>query len=86
MKREKHPAMFLVWLFLLGFLLLFVGFIFLALAILSLNGQAGFGGIIIVGPIPIIVGYGEDAPWLVLLAIVLTVVCLVTFTIFWKRK
>jgi uncharacterized membrane protein len=56
------------------------------MAILPSGGQTSFGGIIIIGPIPIIVGYGQEAPWLVLLALILTVTCLVIFATIWRKR
>lgn len=66
-----------------GFLMVFAGVILLILAGLTSNGQPDFGGIIIIGPIPILIGYGQNAPWLIVFAAVLTLVCLLFFVLAW---
>jgi len=66
-------------LFLFGFILTFVGIFLVLLAGMLSNGSVDFGGIIIIGPIPIIFGAGEHAWLIILVAAVLTIVCLVLF-------
>lgn len=66
-------------LFLVGFSLIFAGVILLVVSSFISDNTASTGGIIIVGPIPIIIGSGRHGPFLILLAVVLTVFCLVLF-------
>jgi len=84
--EEKLPVSLFVRLIVLGLILLFAGFAALAISFLTPNGQTGFGGIIIIGPIPIIIGYGREAPWLVLFSVILTIVCITAFVLLWKRE
>jgi uncharacterized membrane protein len=69
-------------LLLMGFLIVLIGFTLLIVAaVLSGEGSVSFGGFILIGPIPIIFGAGPEAPWLVLFAIMLTVLGVVMFLI-----
>jgi uncharacterized membrane protein len=59
---------------------MFVGLILVAIAaIVSQGGSTSFGGIIFIGPIPIIFGAGPGAQWLILFAIILTVLSVIMF-------
>ncbi len=72
-------------LFLVGFVLLFVGVIVIMVsALLSGDANVSGGAIIFVGPIPIILGAGADAFLAMVLAAVLTIIGFVVF--FWMRK
>ena len=69
-------------LFIMGIFIIFFGVVVLIVAaVLSGNGSASFGGLIFIGPIPIIVGGGPEAPWLMAMAVVLAVMGIVTFLI-----
>ncbi|PSO06336.1 hypothetical protein B9Q04_16580 [Candidatus Marsarchaeota G2 archaeon BE_D] len=65
--------------------LIFVGFllIFTATALITLtpNTQSttSVGGVILIGPIPIVFGYGRLAPQLSELAIILTIIAIILF-------
>lgn len=58
-------------LFILGSLIVLIGVVILVVAVMLSGGSVNFGGIVIVGPFPIIVGAGTDISWVVLLAIIL---------------
>ena len=66
-------------LFLLGFSLTFIGAILVVIANIFSSTSTNFGGVIIVGPIPIIFGAGKNAWVIALLASILTIVCLLLF-------
>lgn len=69
-------------LFIMGIFIIFLGVVVLiAAAMLSGSGSTSFGGFIFIGPIPIIVGGGPEAPWLMAMAVVLAVMGIVTFLI-----
>ncbi len=72
-------------LFLIGVSLILAGVILLMMASLVSDNTASTGGIIIVGPIPIIIGSGRHGPSLILLAAVFTVFCLVSFLLMRRR-
>lgn len=81
----RRPQNFLI-LFFIGFFLVFVGIIILIVtAILYGEVSSNLGTIIFIGPIPIVVGAGPKAAWMVLLAIVIAVVSIVMFLIM-RRK
>jgi len=64
---------------LLGIALVFVGVAVLVVASLVLGGSGSVGGVILIGPIPIVFGAGSDAGWLIAVSIILTVVSIVLF-------
>ena len=66
-------------LLLLGFSLICTGMILIVIASLSSGASTSFGGVIIIGPIPIILGAGENAWEIVLVAPILTIICLLMF-------
>jgi uncharacterized membrane protein len=73
-------------LLMLGFLLVFVGVIVLvAAAVFSSGGSASVGGVVFIGPFPIVFGAGPDSSWLIVISIVLAVVTLAFFVIYTRR-
>ena len=65
-------------LFILGFSTMFVGLILVTIAaIASQRGSTGFGGIVLIGPVPIVFGLGLGAQWLILFAIILAVLTVI---------
>ena len=71
---------------LLGLALVFVGVAVLVVASVVLGGSGSVGGVILIGPIPIVFGAGPDAGWLIGISIILTVVSLVLFLVMNKRR
>jgi uncharacterized membrane protein len=72
--KETGPWQFFT-LFIIGFSIIFIGIIILIIAsLLSGGGTTNSGILIFIGPIPIIIGTGPDAQWLIILAVVLTVI------------
>ena len=67
--------------FLFGVTLVFVGIAVLMIAFSSLGGSGSAGGVILIGPIPIVFGVGSDSSWLVAFSIILTVVSVILFLI-----
>jgi uncharacterized membrane protein len=83
--REDAQRGFLA-LFILGFSIMFLGLILVAVAsIVSQGGSTSFGGIIFVGPIPIVFGSGPGTQWLILIAIILAVLSVLMFLISRRR-
>lgn len=66
----------LFMMFIIGFFMVFVGMALLAFTAFSNNGLAGVGGIIFIGPIPIVFGAGPEPHWLIMIAIILGIVCM----------
>ena len=76
----------LMKLFLVGFLLTFIGFIVLIISmVLQENSSVSGGLIIFVGPIPIILGSGPYAVFAILLAVILTIIGFIMFFLLRKQ-
>ena len=71
---------------LLGIVLVVVGIAVLVIATLVLGGSGSVGGIILIGPIPIVFGSGPDAGWLIAISVILTVASIALFLIMNKRS
>lgn len=90
MTEEKNEETFafkrLMLLFLIGFILVFAGVIILMVAAAIYGGgTASFGGIIFIGPIPIVFGAGPEALFMVVVAVILAVLSIIMFFVF-RRK
>lgn len=66
-------------LFLIGLFLIFMGIILIIASSFASDNNVSTGIIILVGPIPIIIGTGPHAFFTIFLAAVLTVLCLILF-------
>ena len=76
---------------LLGFLLLGIALVFVGIAVIVivsvvLGGSGSLGGIILIGPIPIVFGAGPDAGWLIVISIILTAISIISFLILDRRQ
>jgi uncharacterized membrane protein len=70
-------------LFIVGLVMIFVGVIILMLtATLYGEGAASFGGIIFIGPVPIVFGAGPEALLMVIIAVILAVLSIIIFFVF----
>jgi len=79
--ESNRPQKFLI-LFVIGFVIIFLGIIILMVAaVLHGQGSVNFGAIIFIGPVPIVVGAGPEATWMVLFAIILAVLSIIMFLI-----
>ena len=70
---------------LLGITLVFVGITVLVVASVVLGGSGSVGGVILIGPIPIVFGAGPDAGWLIAISTTLTVVSIILFLVMIRR-
>jgi uncharacterized membrane protein len=73
-------------LFVLGFLIVLLGIIILAVATLVSGGSASYGGVIFIGPIPIVFGAGPQATWLISFAIVLAALSIIVFLLMRRNR
>ncbi len=74
------------WLLISGFILMFAGIIIIvAAAVFQGNGNVSGGGIVFIGPVPIIFGAGPNAFLAILLAAILTIIGFIGF-FWWRRK
>jgi len=73
-------------LFMIGFFVIFVGIMLIMIAsLLSPGSNVSGGGIFLIGPIPIVFGYGQNSAWMIAFAVILTIVAVVFFFLSWKR-
>jgi uncharacterized membrane protein len=74
------------WLLIFGFILIFVGFAVVVISALTLGGSGSVGGVILIGPFPIVFGAGPDAGWLILIGVIITVLSVVSFLVLNRRS
>jgi len=66
--------------------MVFVGMILMMIASFSEGrGSASGGAIVLIGPIPVILGSGPESTWMILLAAVITVIALAAFLLTRRR-
>ncbi|MCS7096778.1 MAG: DUF131 domain-containing protein [Nitrososphaerota archaeon] len=86
---ERQVKWFLM-LFLTGFFMVLAGMALLTFTAFSNGDSVGVGGIIFIGPIPIVFGAGPEPHWLIIIATVLGVICMVMMLLmkraFWGKK
>ena len=76
----------LSWIFLVSFALVLIGMIVMMVASFTQSqGQTSGGVVILIGPIPIILGSGPESTWLIALAAFITVIALVVFLLARKK-
>lgn len=76
----------LSWIMFASFAMILIGMIMMALASFTQGqGVTGGGAIILIGPIPIILGGGPQSTWLILLGAIITVIALVVL-LFSRRR
>jgi uncharacterized membrane protein len=70
----------LSWIFFASSALVFIGMIVMMIASFTQShGQTSGGAVILIGPIPIILGSGPESTWLIALAAIITMIALVVF-------
>jgi uncharacterized membrane protein len=70
----------LSWIFFASFALVIIGILVMMIASFTQgHGQTSGGAVILIGPIPIILGSGPESTWLIALAAIITVIALVVF-------
>ena len=70
----------------LAFAAIFIGMLLVALGSISGSTNSSTGGIILIGPIPIILGAGPYSFDLIALSVGLTVIALVVFVFLLRRR
>ncbi len=73
-------------LLMLGFAVVVIGIILVAVASLLGGGSTSVGGVIFIGPFPIVFGAGPDAAWLITISVVISVVMIVVFVLMKRRN
>jgi len=75
--RTAFPMGF-SWIFLASFALVFIGMVVMMVASFTQgHGTTSGGAVILIGPIPIVLGNGSESAWLITLAAVITAIALV---------
>jgi uncharacterized membrane protein len=69
----------------LGIALVFVGIAVLLVASVVLGGSGSVGGVILIGPIPIVFGAGPNATWIIIIGVIVAVMS-VAFSILMSRR
>ena len=75
----------LLMLLILGFVSLTVGVIIVLVSAVFNSDSTRFGGVIFIGPFPIVFGAGPDAAWLIAIGTILAVLSVIVFTIMRRR-
>jgi uncharacterized membrane protein len=83
MERPRYASALpsgISWIFLASFAMVLVGMILIvAASFAQSHGVASGGAVILIGPIPIILGSGPESSWLILLAAIITAVAVMAF-------
>ncbi len=74
-----------MWLLMLGITLVTVGIAVIVIAAVLLSGVGSVGGVILIGPFPIVFGSGPEAGWLIAVGAALTVISVVVFIVLNRR-
>lgn len=79
--NKRIERKFLLLLF-LGFFLIIIGVTILTITMLMYSKElVNFGAVIIIGPIPIVIGAGPESTLMVLFAILLAILCIVVYLV-----
>lgn len=69
----------------LGIVLVFVGVAIVIVGMLF-GGSGNVGGVIFIGPIPIVFGSGPDSVWLILISLIVATLGIVAFVLFNRKR
>ena len=70
----------------LGFVVVIIGIILVMIASLFGGGSTSVGGVIFIGPFPIVIGAGPDAVWLIAISIAISIVMVLAFVLMRRRN
>ena len=70
----------------LGMTLFFIGVAVLVIAVVVLGGSGSVGGVIFIGPIPIVFGGGPNSAWLILVSLIVATLSIVLFVLSSGRR
>jgi LPXTG-motif cell wall-anchored protein len=73
------------WLLLLGLVFVFVGIAVIIVATAVLGSSGSVGGVILIGPFPIVFGAGSESSWLIAVGAALSIISLALFFILNRR-
>jgi len=69
----------------LGIVLVLIGIVVLVIVSVVFTSSASVGGVIFIGPFPIVFGAGPNAAWLIIIGIILAVLSIVVFLVMYRR-
>ncbi|NLF88548.1 DUF131 domain-containing protein [Candidatus Bathyarchaeota archaeon] len=70
----------------MGISLVFVGIaVIIVASVFASGGSSSVGGVIFIGPFPIVFGTGPDAAWLIALGLVLAIISIILFQVMNRR-
>ncbi len=69
----------------IGVGIIVVGIIIVTIASVLGGGSGSVGGVIFIGPFPIVFGAGPGATWLIVIGLIIAVLMLVFFFV-WRRR
>jgi len=88
-EAPEHATAFpvsLSWIFFASFAMVLIGMILMMAASMTQGqGSTSGGAVILIGPIPIILGGGPESGWLILLGAIITVIAFAAFLIARKK-
>jgi uncharacterized membrane protein len=70
----------------LGIVLVFAGVIVLVVAAVVLGGSGSAGGVILIGPIPIVFGAGPESTWLILISLMMAALSVAVIVLSRRRR
>ena len=69
----------------LGVVLVLIGIVVLMVASFVFSSSTSAGGVVFIGPFPIVFGAGPNAVWLIIIGIILAVLSVVVFLVMYRR-
>jgi uncharacterized membrane protein len=69
----------------LGIALVFIGVVVLVAASLVSGGSTSTGVVILIGPVPIVLGSGPNAIWLILIGVIISILSVVVYWVMNRR-
>ena len=70
----------------LGIVLVFAGVVVLVVAVVVLGGSGSAGGVILIGPIPIVFGAGTESTWLILISLMMAALSVAVIVLSRRRR
>lgn len=61
----------------IGFVVIIIGIVLVVIGSFLADGSSSIGGVIFIGPFPIVFGAGPNAAWLIIIGIVIAIIMVV---------
>ncbi len=69
-----------------GFAIIIIGIVLIVIASLLNSSSGSVGGVVFIGPFPIVFGIGPDAIWLIAISIIIAILMIVMFYVLRRRS